>query len=212
MMEVSVVRSPGPWSVVRSPVSAGYFDALWVQPMMGRTFLPEEDRPGARAVLVMSYELWQRRFVASLLFKSKRTRSVDARRARVAARNSCVDCVLLAGPARCESRSDDCASARMKMEDRRWRIEDGGWKMEDGRWKMEDGGWKIEDGRLKMEDRSSILDPPFSIFQPRSSILDLPSSILNPRSSILDLPSSILLSQPSAYEREEPCENSWHCS
>jgi putative ABC transport system permease protein len=43
-------------------VSAGYFDALGVQPMMGRTFLPEEDRPGARAVMVMSYELWQRRF------------------------------------------------------------------------------------------------------------------------------------------------------
>lgn len=43
-------------------VSAGYFDALGVQPIMGRTFLPEEDRPGARAVMVMSYELWQRRF------------------------------------------------------------------------------------------------------------------------------------------------------
>lgn len=43
-------------------VSAGYFDALGVQPMMGRTFLPEEDRPGGRAVMVMSYELWQRRF------------------------------------------------------------------------------------------------------------------------------------------------------
>lgn len=43
-------------------VSAGYFDTLGVQPMMGRTFATEEDRPGARAVIVMSYELWQRRF------------------------------------------------------------------------------------------------------------------------------------------------------
>ena len=43
-------------------VSSGYFDALGVQPMMGRTFAPEEDRPGARAVMVMSYELWHRRF------------------------------------------------------------------------------------------------------------------------------------------------------
>ncbi|MEK6407645.1 MAG: ABC transporter permease [Acidobacteriota bacterium] len=43
-------------------VSGGYFDTLGVQPMMGRTFAPEEDRPGARAVMVMSYDLWQRRF------------------------------------------------------------------------------------------------------------------------------------------------------
>jgi putative ABC transport system permease protein len=43
-------------------VSTGYFETLGVQPMMGRTFTVEEDRPGARAVMVMSYELWQRRF------------------------------------------------------------------------------------------------------------------------------------------------------
>lgn len=42
--------------------SAGYFETLGVQPLMGRTFLAEEDRPGARAVMVMSYELWARRF------------------------------------------------------------------------------------------------------------------------------------------------------
>lgn len=43
-------------------VSAGYLDALGVRPMLGRTFTPEEDRPGARALMVMSHELWQRRF------------------------------------------------------------------------------------------------------------------------------------------------------
>jgi putative ABC transport system permease protein len=45
-------------------IRAGYnfLDILGVQPALGRTFLPEEDRYGARRVVIISHELWQQRF------------------------------------------------------------------------------------------------------------------------------------------------------
>jgi predicted permease len=45
-------------------VSANYFDVLRVQPILGRSFLPEEgaDKPGAFPVAVISYRMWQNRF------------------------------------------------------------------------------------------------------------------------------------------------------
>jgi putative ABC transport system permease protein len=42
-------------------VSANLFQLLGIQPMLGRTFLPNEDEPGNR-VVILSHGLWQRQF------------------------------------------------------------------------------------------------------------------------------------------------------
>jgi putative ABC transport system permease protein len=43
-------------------VSANLFPLLGVQPKLGRTFRPEEDRPGSANFVLLSHSLWQRRF------------------------------------------------------------------------------------------------------------------------------------------------------
>ena len=43
-------------------VSADYFRLFGAPLVLGRTFSPEEDRPGGERVAVLSYGLWQRRF------------------------------------------------------------------------------------------------------------------------------------------------------
>jgi predicted permease len=53
-----------PEMVVGYDFSAEYFKVLGARPELGRTFLPEEDRPGAPNVAVLSDKLWRRRFGA----------------------------------------------------------------------------------------------------------------------------------------------------
>lgn len=43
-------------------VSAGFLNLLGVKPLVGRDFLPEDDRPGASPTVILSYGLWNRRF------------------------------------------------------------------------------------------------------------------------------------------------------
>ena len=44
-------------------VTGNYFSGLGVHPVVGRGFLPDEDRaPGEKPVCVLNYNFWQRRF------------------------------------------------------------------------------------------------------------------------------------------------------
>jgi putative ABC transport system permease protein len=43
-------------------VTAGFFPILGVNAAVGRTFLPEDERPGSDRVAILSHSLWQRRF------------------------------------------------------------------------------------------------------------------------------------------------------
>jgi putative ABC transport system permease protein len=48
-----------PEAIVASPVSSDFFSVLGVQPLYGRVFLAQEDRPGNNHELVLSYKFWQ---------------------------------------------------------------------------------------------------------------------------------------------------------
>ncbi len=51
-----------PERVTAYAVTANFFPLFGVQPLLGRGILPEEDRPGANKVVVLSYSLWQSRY------------------------------------------------------------------------------------------------------------------------------------------------------
>jgi putative ABC transport system permease protein len=51
-----------PERLTAAGVTGNYFQALGVQPALGRTFLLENEKPGNDQVAVLSYGLWQKRF------------------------------------------------------------------------------------------------------------------------------------------------------
>jgi putative ABC transport system permease protein len=62
---VTLTSSSEPERLRAAAVTAGYLSTLGVRPAMGRSLSREDDEPGAPAVAMMSYELWQRRFGGS---------------------------------------------------------------------------------------------------------------------------------------------------
>ncbi len=51
-----------PTLIIAYSFSSDYFHVLGVAPLLGRTFLPEEEQPGKNHVAVLSYSFWQNHF------------------------------------------------------------------------------------------------------------------------------------------------------
>jgi len=60
--EVNLTGIGEPERLSGAMVTADFFTLLGLEPFLGRSFLGEEDRPGGRKAVLLSYELWQRRF------------------------------------------------------------------------------------------------------------------------------------------------------
>jgi len=58
----NLTGSGEPEALLSYRYSAATFKALGVQPLLGRAFTEQEDRPGHDGVVVLSQDLWQRRF------------------------------------------------------------------------------------------------------------------------------------------------------
>ena len=62
--DLTVTGRGEPFVADTAVVTAGLFDVLQVAPLMGRTFVPEDGRPGAAPVAIISEKLWRSRFGA----------------------------------------------------------------------------------------------------------------------------------------------------
>jgi putative ABC transport system permease protein len=61
---VNLTGSGDPEELVSQNVTEQFFAVLDVAPLLGRTFTPEESRNPDRTAVVLSYDLWQRRFAS----------------------------------------------------------------------------------------------------------------------------------------------------
>jgi putative ABC transport system permease protein len=63
-MNFDLLNRGEPDRVSTGVVSANFFELLGIKPILGRTFVADDDRPGAEAVLILSHTYWRTRFGA----------------------------------------------------------------------------------------------------------------------------------------------------
>jgi len=62
--EVALTGAGDPVELEAADVSSGFFDVLGVEPVLGRTFRPGDERPGDDKVALLTHGCWERRFGA----------------------------------------------------------------------------------------------------------------------------------------------------
>ncbi len=62
LTSLNLIGRGEPERIRAARVSASLFSVLGVTPLRGRQFLDEEDRPGKNSVVIVSHDLWKRRF------------------------------------------------------------------------------------------------------------------------------------------------------
>ena len=60
--QVNLTGEGEPQRLIGVKATAHYFDVYGIKPVLGRTFVPEEDAPGKDHVVVLSHAFWQRVF------------------------------------------------------------------------------------------------------------------------------------------------------
>ena len=59
---LTLTGGPNPERIRGGRVTADFFKVVGVQPLLGQTFLPDQDQPGHNSVVVLAHSLWQQRF------------------------------------------------------------------------------------------------------------------------------------------------------
>ena len=66
IFHLNLTGSGEPEELLAGAVAANFFQMIGVQPVIGRAFLPEEDTRGREHVVILSHQMWRRRFDSSV--------------------------------------------------------------------------------------------------------------------------------------------------